>query len=194
MMGAYCRECWRTETTSYRAKDCPDPVMKILSTRKDRLDDLSWFFDVAESEMGFGSSWGALVQICKTGITRRVAVDSMSQKRFDATMRHREIREILASLSPSHRLALERVYERRQYPIEILSKFGPLAGISVHTFAARRGFQLDANTRPADETLIIWLAGAVCRDEKIIGNIRLEAERMYNDAHEAYHKAASKNQ
>lgn len=147
--------------------------------------DIAWYFQDSESEMGISSSFESMrMSIMLGGGGSQQFVDTMTDRRINATHRHRQIHTRIQTLTPTQQEVLSSVYESG-WEQAVLDALGQAAGAAVHTPAAQKYYLQDS---PADRNAFnVWLTGVVHRNEKErIQMIRREATDLYKTAVRAY--------
>lgn len=152
---------------------------------------LSWFFHHSAAAMGMQSSFESIRNAILTGgASRSSMVDSWTDKRVEATHKHRQILTRLNAVHPRRHVDILHVaYQSRAWSDEMQTAFGRAVGVTSHTTAAHRYYEEDAATTPPDG-FWAWLESVVLRNEQDrINEIRLEATDLLRAAIQAYAKA-----
>jgi len=101
-------------------------------------DELRWFFEQGDAEMGLSSSWGPLADRALSPVDGGQRSDPMTDRRLDAAHRHGIITATLGDLRGIHRQVIfARHHTGKTLPIELRVTFDKLAGVVSMTCAAR---------------------------------------------------------
>jgi hypothetical protein len=116
-------------------------------------EDLQWFFNQSESDMGMRSTYPAMIRrlrLCGASTSRESY--EMSEVMFDAARRARRIKRVLDQLDTRTLITLRCAFHTE--PVPELMAFGLLAGVALHSTVSGEEHVRSGTKRPIAE----WLA------------------------------------
>jgi len=152
-------------------------------------DELDWFFNRAEGDMGLTSNYRACLGRLADDDYRRTAEDAA-----EAAHRHRRIRLWLKAIPDSDAGVLQAAYELREWPIPLFDALGRLTGVYVRMACALDPWPADrASQQVVEMARAEWLvaSGAVRPRDPAFAVLRRQAEVRFVRAHQAYALARS---
>jgi hypothetical protein len=146
-------------------------------------DDLEWFFNRAESDMGAQSNFQAVL-----GRHRPMTSEDMAE----ACHRHRRIRSRLKAIPDAEAGVLQAAYELRAWPVALYDKLGRLTGVVVRLACALDRWPDD---RPSQQALEMvragWLLGqGLHPSNATLSRLRQEATVRLTRAHAAFSRVS----
>ncbi len=144
-------------------------------------DDLRWFFGQAESAMGRRSAGTEPSEGGGGGAPDR----AMTDRRIDATTRHRDLRAKLERIGAEHIVVLEHAYGPRRVPREAQRALGDLYGVALLTTVVVDAALAAGRTREA------WLVSQCLTPQtkakrEALARVLIAAERLFEPSWEAW--------
>jgi hypothetical protein len=160
-----------------------------LSPKQVATLELTWFFGLAEGQMGKTSNFIAALVPAR----HRHAEADLLDRRVRAATAYRTIRRWLIAVEQGddhHAGVLKVAHEVRAFPLILRSTFGPLAGIIVRLAAAGVGLPDDDRSLELLEARVAeGIAHTLGRHGPgALAALRKEAHRRYTRAFDAYTK------
>lgn len=152
--------------------------------------DLDWFFRDSQAAMGICSSFEAIrFAIMSCGASKTSKPDSVSDKRIEATSRHRQILNRLGRIkNHNHIDVLYSAFQSRSWSKEADAAYGRAIGAAAYSKSAQTYYAEDAGRET--DGFWAWLEGVALRNEvDRIQIIRLETTDLFNAAIRAYIRA-----
>jgi hypothetical protein len=146
-------------------------------------EELDWFFNRAECDMGVSSNFEQALGP-KSPSAQRSPEDAA-----EAAHRYRRIRTWLKAIADSDAGVLQAAYEVRDWPVALFDELGRLTGIVVRMACALDGMHYDRKLQQLIEMARAkWLAssGAPLRLNASLQRLRREAQTRFIRAHHAY--------
>jgi hypothetical protein len=145
-------------------------------------EQLDWFFNQAECDMGLSSNFERALGIDSTS-SRRTPEDAA-----EAAHRYRRIRTWLKAIADSDAGVLQAAYEVRNWPVALFDELGRLTGIVVRLACALDSVHADRRLQQTIEmTRAQWLASSGdLRRNPTLARLRRDAEARFVRAHQAY--------
>jgi hypothetical protein len=142
-------------------------------------DELEWFFNRAEGDMGLQSNFIDALE---------AEYERAFEGHLEAARRHREIRDRLRSIADSDAGVLQVAYEQRDWPEILVRRFGRLTGVIVRLACALDHWPSD---RPAQQVVerarAEWLVPECAAGVgKTLGRLCNEAGARFSRASSAY--------
>jgi hypothetical protein len=153
--------------------------------------DLEWFFSHSAAAMGVQSSFEPIRMAIMTGGASKTSMpDKMTDKKIEATHRHRKIHhKINAIRDPLHIETIHIAFQSRRWSDYLIGAFGRSTGVTQYSPAARQAYADDSQAL-TDDGFFVWLEGVVLRNEQDrIAVIRSESIRILDEALDAYRAA-----
>ena len=149
-------------------------------------DDLEWFFNKADSEMGAQSNFHAAL-----GTHRSPPV--ATEDAVEACRRVRRIRSWLKAIADPDAGVLQAAYELRAWPVALYDKLGRLTGIVVRLACALDRWPADRSAQRALEMVRAgWLvAQSLTPSNATLARLRQEATVRLSRAHTAYARVST---
>jgi hypothetical protein len=147
-------------------------------------DELDWFFNRAECDMGNQSNYLAMLGPYGPGSAIPSPEDAA-----EASHRARRIRRWLTSITSPDAGVLQCAYELRNWPVVLWDRLGRLTGIVVRLACALDGLPEDRDLQRVIETARAeWLAAQAPHTavDATWNRLRREAEARFARAHHAY--------
>jgi hypothetical protein len=169
---------------SQRERALPMPLLAGLRPESAVDDELDWFFNLAESEMGVQSSYHACLSHHDAGEPSMTFDDVV-----EATHRHGRIRQWLNAIPSSDAGVLQAAYEQRPWPVALYDALGHLTGIYVRLACALDPWPTDRESQQVVEMArAAWVvsSGELEPGHRAFVLRRRDAEVRLAKAHQAY--------
>jgi hypothetical protein len=141
-------------------------------------EELEWFFNTAESDMGARSNFMAMIGR---------AVPITPEDAVEACSRYRRIRAWLKGIMDSDAGVLQAAYELRDWPVVLYDKLGRLTGIVVRLACALDRWPDQRGAQQALEMIRAgWLAAECSVLNPTFSRLRGAAQVRFARAHLAY--------
>ena len=147
-------------------------------------DELDWFFNRADCDMGDQSNYLAMLGRHGPGSAIPSPEDAA-----EAAHRARRIHRRLMAMASSDAGVLQCAYELRDWPVVLWDKLGRLTGVVVRLACALDRLPADrATLRILEQARADWLAeqAALATVDPTWSRLRREAERRFARGHQAY--------
>jgi hypothetical protein len=143
----------------------------ILAFSVAAIDDLAWFYQASECELGLSSACGLMLDRMRDGTQGVVYASDPSGSedgRLEAMELHRNVRELLWRVGKRIAGHLARLHEPRQWSPALVRAFGSGAPLAAVTKAARDAYKLETSEKaPRSESIGCWLEMTLCRGKRI---------------------------
>jgi hypothetical protein len=162
----------------------PMPLVSALRPQNAVDDELDWFFNCAEGDMGVPSSYYACLSHQGDDEPSMTLDDAV-----EAAHRHGRIRAWLRAIPRADAGVLQVAYELRPWPVELYDELGKLTGIVARLACALSAWPEDRDTQQLVEMASAWSlasSGVAPRGDTTFARLRREAERRFARAHHAY--------
>ena len=147
-------------------------------------EELEWFFNTAESDMGAQSNFMAMIGRA----TPRSPEDAV-----EACRRYRRIRAWLKAIVDSDAGVLQAAYELRDWPVVLQDKLGRLTGVVVRLACALDRWPDPRAAQQAREMIrATWLAADCSVLNPTFSRLRGAAQVRFARAHLAYRTVRGK--
>jgi hypothetical protein len=146
-------------------------------------EELDWFFNQAESDMGASSNYQQALRI-ESPSARRTAEDYV-----EASAKYRRIRRWLKAIDDYQAGVLQAAYELRDWPVALFDELGRLTGIVVKLACSLDGPHGDRRFRQLVEMgRARWLVEThiPLRQNESLGRLRHKAQVLFMAANCAY--------
>ncbi len=146
-------------------------------------EELDWFFNKAEADMGASSNYQQALGI-DSASARRTAVDYV-----EASARYRRIRRWLKAIDDYDAGVIQAAYELRDWPVALFDELGRLTGIVVRLSCTPEQPYHDRGLRRRSEIMMAkWLVQVhmPLRQNEALGRLRHKAQVLFMAAHYAY--------
>jgi len=158
-------------------------LVSVAALRPKVSDDLEWFFNMAECDMGDQSNYLAMLGLDGPGSGIPSPEDAA-----EAVHRHRRIRDRLLSIADSDAGVLQCAYEHHPWPQPLVRRFGHLTGVIVRLACALDYWPEDRREQRVLEMVRAeWLVPeCVARVGRTLPRLRTEAEARLSRASAAF--------
>jgi hypothetical protein len=146
-------------------------------------EELDWFFNRAECDMGVPSNFDRALGPRSTSIPRT------PEDAAEAAHRYRRIRTWLKAMADTDAGVLQAAYELRDWPVSLFDELGRLTGIVVRMACALDGMYGDRDAqRLIEMARARWLvsSGTPLAENVSLARLRREAEIRFVRALRAY--------
>ena len=161
----------------------PLPFVYQLHALPSVDEDLDWFFNRSEGDMGVSSNYELALGVASTSY-RRTPEDAA-----EAAHRHRRIRTWLKAIADSDAGVLQAAYELREWPVPLFDELGRLTGVVVKLACALDSVHANRNLQQLVEAARAeWLVVSCVplRQDASLLNLRREAENRFARALQGY--------
>lgn len=167
----------------------------ILAFSASALDDLAWYYQAAECELGLSSASGPMLDRLRDGTQGVVysgdGAGCAEDARLDAMELHRNVRELLWRVGKRVAGHLQRLHAPRQWPLALVRTFGAGAPLAAVTRAARDAYKLETREKaPRVEAVAWWLGMTLQRatrlDRMTANAVAVECRQLRDEAYVAY--------
>lgn len=151
------------------------------------LDDLRWYWDQAEGDMGIKSNYGSMVACLELGLSHiggKVCTD-VPERCLEAACRERRVRRILARMPPQPRTVLRHYFSAHPWKSTAWGEYAPLAP---HTLAFKDVNSCDVSM------LLAWYTSMAKLDPAVYVLVDLsvkEAKALLESAFASWEEARS---
>ena len=161
----------------------PLPFVDQLRALPSVDEELDWFFNRAECDMGLSSNYQQALR------ARSAAPLRTPEDAAEAAHRQRRIRGWLEVMDDADAGVLQAAYELRPWPVALFDELGRLTGIVVKLACALDLAHADPRTaRLVEMARAEWLvaSSAPLRQDVSLARLRRQAEVRFVRAHQAY--------
>jgi len=166
----------------------------ILAFSVAAIDDLAWFYQAAECELGLSSACGLMLDRMREGTQGVVYASDPSGSedgRLEAIELHRNVRELLWRCGARIAGHLARLHAPRQWSPALSRAFGSGAPLAASTRAARDAYKLETCEKaPRTEAIASWLEVILARGKRIdrmtANAVAVESRQLREEAYLAY--------
>jgi hypothetical protein len=165
----------------------PSPCIHELRPARAVDQELEWFFNRAESDMGLRSNF--LASLGRHGPGSHAP---SPDEAVDASHQQRRIRGWLSAIEDTHTEVLRSAYVQRDWPVVLWDRFGRLTGIVVRLACAHDAVPEGLRAQERFEmNHAAWLAGECHRAaiDPLFIRLRTDAQGRFARATSAYSRA-----